>query len=284
MQKAFFIIIVLFFSKTYSQTEANRFFYELTYKKNKDSLTYEKILTILDITGDKSIYRDYLSVSQDSLINDILQKSKQSGNTPDLSKMLKIPVFSYKVIKKNPSKEIYFYDKILNDKFNYSEEAKLNWKIKTETSTINEYPVQKATVEFNGRKWTAWFSKTIPFQDGPYKFFGLPGLIVKIEDEKKEFSWVLAGNKKITNYEENSFSDKLGSKNIIEVDKRKFLTMFKDYQENPMGKLINKMTSDDMNKKMPDGRTVSEVIKAENKKVMNILKNNIYNIETNNKL
>lgn len=284
MQKAFFIIIVLFFSKTYSQTEANRFFYELTYKKNKDSLTYEKILTILDITGDKSIYRDYLSVSQDSLINDILQKSKQSGNTPDLSKMLKIPVFSYKVIKKNPSKEIYFYDKILNDKFNYSEEAKLNWKIKTETSTINEYPVQKATVEFNGRKWTAWFSKTIPFQDGPYKFFGLPGLIVKIEDEKKEFSWALAGNKKITNYEENSFSDKLGSKNIIEVDKRKFLTMFKDYQENPMGKLINKMTSDDMNKKMPDGRTVSEVIKAENKKVMNILKNNIYNIETNNKL
>jgi len=284
MQKAFFIIIVLFFSKTYSQTEANRFFYELTYKKNKDSLTYEKILTILDITGDKSIYRDYLSVSQDSLINDILQKSKQSGNTPDLSKILKIPVFSYKVIKKNPSKEIYFYDKILNDKFNYSEEAKLNWKIKTETSTINEYPVQKATVEFNGRKWTAWFSKTIPFQDGPYKFFGLPGLIVKIEDEKKEFSWVLAGNKKITNYEENSFSDKLGSKNIIEVDKRKFLTMFKDYQENPMGKLINKMTSDDMNKKMPDGRTVSEVIKAENKKVMNILKNNIYNIETNNKL
>ncbi|WP_213276997.1 GLPGLI family protein [Chryseobacterium indologenes] len=283
MQKAFFIIIVLFFSKAYSQTEANRFFYELTYKKNKDSSTYEKILTILDITGDKSIYRDYLSVSQDSLINDILQKSKQSGNNPDLSKMLKIPVFSYKVIKKNPSKEIYFYDKILNDKFYYSEEAKLNWKIKTETSTINEYPVQKATAEFNGRKWTAWFSKTIPFQDGPYKFYGLPGLIVKIEDEKKEFSWILAGNKKITNYEENSFSDKLGSKNIIEVDKRKFLTMFKDFQENPMGKLINKMTSDDMNKKMPDGRTVSEVIKAENKKVMNILKNNIYNIETNNK-
>ncbi|MGE8536616.1 MAG: GLPGLI family protein [Chryseobacterium sp.] len=283
MNKAFFIIIVLFFSKVYSQSEANRFFYELTYKKNKDSSTYEKILTILDITGDKSIYRDYLSVSQDSLINDILQQSKKSGSNPDLSKMLKIPVFSYKVIKKNPGKEISFYDRILNDKFFYSEEAKLNWKIKNETSMINEYPVQKATTEFNGRKWTAWFSKTIPFQDGPYKFFGLPGLIVKLEDEKKEFSWILAGNKKITNYDENSFSDKLGSKNIIEVDKGKFLTMFKDYQENPMGKLMSKMTSDDMNKKMPDGRTVSEVIKAENKKVMNILKNNIYRIETNNK-
>lgn len=283
MNKILLTFIVLSFSKIYSQNKANRFFYEFTYKKSKDSTVYEKILTILDVTNDKSIYRDYLTVSQDSIINDILQKSKLSGNNPDdLSKMLKTPKFSYKIIKKNPSKEIDFYDKILNDNFHYSEEIDLNWELKQETSTIGTYTAQKAVTEFGGRKWTAWFSKTIPFQDGPYKFCGLPGLIIKIEDEKKEFSWILVGNKKILNYDETPFFDKLNSgKNTINVSKEKFLTMFKDYQENPMGKLMSKMSSEDLDKKMPDGRTLSEIMKSENKKAINLLNNNIYNIEVN---
>ena len=45
---------------------------------------------------------------------------------------------------------------------------------------IGEFETQKAETFIFGRKWTAWFSPEIPIQDGPYKFRGLPGLIVKI--------------------------------------------------------------------------------------------------------
>jgi GLPGLI family protein len=47
---------------------------------------------------------------------------------------------------------------------------------------IGNWEAQKATTEFGGRKWTAWFCEEIPLSDGPYKFKGLPGLIVKISD------------------------------------------------------------------------------------------------------
>ena len=33
----------------------------------------------------------------------------------------------------------------------------------------------------------------IPVDGGPYKFRGLPGLILKVEDSEKHFSWTMTG-------------------------------------------------------------------------------------------
>jgi GLPGLI family protein len=68
------------------------------------------------------------------------------------------------------------------DKYKIKEDKKLEWKILPDQQKIGEYKVQKATTSFGGRDWTAWFTTDIPIQDGPYVFYGLPGLIVKIED------------------------------------------------------------------------------------------------------
>ena len=75
----------------------------------------------------------------------------------------------------------------------------MNWKILPETKKIGEYETQKATASFGGRERIAWFSKDIPFQDGPYKFHGLPGLIVKAEDSTGSHIMTLVANKKLTN-------------------------------------------------------------------------------------
>ena len=40
---------------------------------------------------------------------------------------------------------------------------------------------------FGGRIWTAWFAPEIKTSDGPYKFLGLPGLILKLEDDKGDY-------------------------------------------------------------------------------------------------
>jgi GLPGLI family protein len=58
----------------------------------------------------------------------------------------------------------------------------LDWEITQDTATIFNYSCQKAKVRFRGRNYEAWFAPEIPVNDGPWKFFGLPGLIVKIED------------------------------------------------------------------------------------------------------
>lgn len=62
-----------------------------------------------------------------------------------------------------------------------------HWKLTNDTSTILGYQAQKATCDFGGRSWVAWFSSEIPFNDGPYKFNGLPGLIMKVYDTRYHY-------------------------------------------------------------------------------------------------
>lgn len=64
-----------------------------------------------------------------------------------------------------------------------------NWQIIAETDTISNYICQKAMCDFGGRTWVAWFTTEIPISDGPYKFCGLPGLILNISDTESHYSF-----------------------------------------------------------------------------------------------
>ena len=55
----------------------------------------------------------------------------------------------------------------------------------------NDWKLQKATTDFGGRKWTAWFTTEIPYSEGPYKFKGLPGLVVELSDSENNFQFEL---------------------------------------------------------------------------------------------
>ena len=50
-----------------------------------------------------------------------------------------------------------------------------------------------AVSDFRGRTWIAWFASEIPISDGPWKFNGLPGLIMEVYDAKKHFHFSLVG-------------------------------------------------------------------------------------------
>jgi GLPGLI family protein len=59
------------------------------------------------------------------------------------------------------------------------------WELHDDTLNILGYICQKATCRFRGRDYTAWFSLDIPISNGPWKFGGLPGLILKTYDIDK---------------------------------------------------------------------------------------------------
>ena len=72
----------------------------------------------------------------------------------------------------------------------YSEKVKSpNWKILDETEKIIGYDCNKAIAEFRGREWTVWFCTDLPFNNGPWKLQGLPGLILKAVDSTDEYSF-----------------------------------------------------------------------------------------------
>ena len=68
-----------------------------------------------------------------------------------------------------------------------------DWQLLDGDSTICEYPCKKAIVNFRGRTWTIWYTLDIPYSDGPWKFCGLPGLILKASESEGIFSFTCVG-------------------------------------------------------------------------------------------
>ncbi len=54
-----------------------------------------------------------------------------------------------------------------------------NWDVLNETQTILSYKCQKATIQYKGEKFFAWFTPQLSYNAGPDGFRGLPGLILK---------------------------------------------------------------------------------------------------------
>lgn len=252
---------------------ANRFFYELTFKPKKGIDSLQKAVMILDVTDKKSLYRDYLTVSQDSVLKIEVEKMQKAGVFKDLSKSFQMPKFAYKITKEYPTMKVNFSERMLNSVFGYNEEPKFNWKISNDKQKIGEYEAQKATTEFGGRKWTAWFTESIPFPDGPYKFSGLPGLIVKIEDADKNFSWVLTANKPLKEFEELSYSEKLsaqfGARNDVTIINRdKFESSFEEYKKDPFASIRAQITPEMKAMKMPgNDKTMGEMMSDQEKSI-----------------
>lgn len=269
-----FVAVFAFANAQESKESSNRFFYELTFKPKQDSAKVDKVITVLDITDkNRSVYQDYTVISQDSITKIEMEAMQKAGVYKDLSKSLKTPKFSARIHKFYPSMKVEYVDKVANGmtpvNIAYTEDLKLNWKILNEKQKIGEYNTQKATAQYGGRTWTAWFSSDIPFQDGPYKFSGLPGLIVKIEDADKNYSWVLQGNKKIKEYNEFSYIENLmqatGGK-PKELTREKFDKTFNDFKKDPFASVRPMMTQEILSKSMPgtDG-TIGDMMKKQEK-------------------
>ena len=274
MKKLFaFFLLTMFFALNAQET-ANRFFYELNFKPKKDSVKTEKVMMILDITKDKSIYRDYTMVAQDSIVKVQVEEMQKAGVFKDISKSMTMPKFSEKIYKFYPDMKVQYAERISSGftpmNIGYSEDLKFDWKISNEKQKIGSYNAQKATTDFGGRKWIAWFTTDIPLQDGPYKFHGLPGLIVKIEDDAKNYSWELKGNKKVNNFSEITYLESIapggnGGK-VQEVSREKFEKTFADYKKDPFASARPMLKPEMLSQKMPGSDlTIGEMVKQQEK-------------------
>ena len=72
------------------------------------------------------------------------------------------------------------------------------WNICDEYKDVAGYRCRKATCSFRGREYEAWFSEDIPISDGPWKFSGLPGLILEVYDIPCQYWYHLVSVKSIT--------------------------------------------------------------------------------------
>lgn len=189
-------LIVLGLTSQIIFAQANRFIYQVTMKT--DSTNRSAIKTenaYLDVTPEKSIFYGEKRLQRDSLFTRMRQTN---GGSFDRTQMQNLRShIDFTIEKDFKTGKNTYNSRIARDQYSYDEDRTMEWKILPETAKIGDYKTQKAQTNFGGRTWFAWFTTDVPFQDGPYKFSGLPGLIVKVEDSKGDYSFDLKETKKI---------------------------------------------------------------------------------------
>jgi GLPGLI family protein len=138
-------------------TGANQSLYISTYAWQLDSLVYEGHIDPNDVSAMERLLR----MPQPSSREALLKTYRQGGMT----------VYNHVI-------SLYVYE----------DATKLIWQIQAEQKTTEAGSVlTKATTSFRGPNYTAWFDENIPVSDGPYKFGGLPGLIIQIADDEQHY-------------------------------------------------------------------------------------------------
>jgi GLPGLI family protein len=146
------------------------------YKNIKDKADYTYTLCIL---GDKTLYDQHFEEKK----NEENQVSNNNSTTTEITHHPKIGEMRF--YYKNGNDNFIFRDKVANRMVIVDEEPiKFDWEISNETKMIGKNNCKKATTSFRGRKYTAWFAESIPINKGPWKFYGLPGLIIEVYDDE----------------------------------------------------------------------------------------------------
>ncbi|MFP3596937.1 GLPGLI family protein [Chryseobacterium sp. SIMBA_029] len=208
------IILILFICTQSLLAQSKRFTYE--YRFVPDSTNKQNVLKepmFLDIGNKISIFSSQRKYISDSTIIADSKQGKFGMPPSDLIILYRIEKIDGKVFYKTND---YGLDRIKVD-----DDRKIEWKVLPDKQKIGEFNTQKAVTNFGGRRWTAWFTTEIPLQDGPYKFQGLPGLIIKIEDSTNSHSFELAeiSNLKEIGYPERGKETKETSFNLADFKK-----------------------------------------------------------------
>ena len=232
MKHLFKITFIALFLAQLSMAQTSRFVYQVTMKSDSTDKANATIETArLDISPEKSLFYGEGRIKRDS----VMQRMRETRNF-DRNAMQNLRSSIDYIVEKDLVKNItYFKTRLGRDQYIYEEDRKIDWKILPETVKIGEYEAQKAETTFAGRKWYAWFTQDIPFQDGPYKFKGLPGLIVKVEDANGDYSFDLQQSKKITEFP--NFDNRGG--NPIKVKRADFEKQEKLYRKDPVSFVTN---------------------------------------------
>ncbi|RYG22342.1 MAG: GLPGLI family protein [Chitinophagaceae bacterium] len=115
-------------------------------------------------------------------------------------------------------KEFHFVELLMANNYVVKDTAtQIDWRITQDTTNFLGIHCRKASANFKGRNWTAWYSTEIPLVSGPWKLNGLPGLIVSAYDEKHEIEFKLEELTQVTpeNIDESEEKIPLGTGSMI---------------------------------------------------------------------
>nr|WP_298002710.1 GLPGLI family protein [uncultured Flavobacterium sp.] len=157
--------------------------YDIYY--NTDYPMLRKAELFIDIDKDYSIFREDLkkyewqpSDKKNNLINSADYTMSVAKN---INQRYVKNVNSHLILFEDFAKKAY----LIKDTF-----PNFNWQILNNKKIVNDLECVKAIGEYRGRKFEVWFTYEIPLSYGPWKFCGLPGLIVEAKSTDDKYSFI----------------------------------------------------------------------------------------------
>lgn len=243
----FFILLLILLPTTLMHAAQNDsinrklFFYRLSYQP--DSTTDQKYQEnfLLQVTGTKSLFTDLVNRKADSMEVAIREYQRKYKPSVYSFKGIPKPKFTYYVEKDLAKHEVSVFDKIGAKHFKVVDNRNLGWKLQNERRKIQGFNCQKATINLYGREWIAWFNHEIPINDGPYKFYNLPGFIVEISDSKNYYSFQLIKHSDTDKYLYQTQIPEYRMRKIVSTDKVSFYNGKASYEASTVERLKNSM-------------------------------------------
>lgn len=163
---------------------------------------------------------------------DSLMRTLSPEQVAEFIKDMKRGKFSYDIYKNHPSGNITTTDRIGMTNYKYEEPyERQNWEIAADTMNILGYACQKATCTFRGRDYVAWFTADIPVSNGPWKFAGLPGLILNVADTENHYVFECSGIETPA----VEIPIEMDKKNYANVSKKDFNKVYERFLKDPVG-------------------------------------------------
>lgn len=220
MKQDYFYLLILYFGFSFSncgttkptQATANgtqtidtahhKITYHLKFLRDSINMTFKEDFNIVQIGANFTKNYCYQTFHADSLwydtnggqqiIIDRMMEAAKNKNS-DVGIFSK-GIYKFYIYKDYQKAKITVTDHVSSYPFIYDDELKpQDWTVLEDTMSILGYSCQKAVCSYRGRDWEAWFAPDIPISEGPYKFYGLPGLIMKLDDTESHYSFVMQG-------------------------------------------------------------------------------------------
>ena len=224
------IIVALLLSLGNLQAQ-DQYSYKATYQLEfqEDSTDENSIKSetgVLYLSEEQSRYSSQGKAIKDSLEN------MTNPVTMRMDEYNQMTDFKYTIYKDYQENELILAEKVFQYELKYKQDLKqIDWEIQPENKEILGFSVQKAIGNFAGRNYIAWFAPELPFSDGPYKFSGLPGLILEISDLKNHYHFSLTAFQELA----NPVDKLLNLDNYKTVSQQELDQVRDDYDRDPIG-------------------------------------------------
>lgn len=193
----------------------------------------------LDIGRKSSRFYSYTAAVRDSVLKADMDNGASTETISQHAKQYK-SVWSEQTFKGYPEGHMTTLDEIAGDISRLrceEKEEKPEWKLTADTLTLLGYRCTRATTQFKGRQWTAWFTPDIPVSEGPWKLCGLPGMILKAEDAEGHYRFAANGIEQCRNTAPIIF----GGKDYESVSRKQYNKVHERFFADPMGFITGSM-------------------------------------------